>query len=164
MKTLEDLLKLVNWQYLKKLSPALLFGSLAWVHSTWYIPHLTNELQPKITKSVQDSLKKDILLELRHEGISLNLQLSKELGVPLYKVPSVLSQSVMVTDSARKMNHYIPLLDDFRRVIDSGLKYDRENKRYFLITPSGSVAEVHEDTDGIYRLTKIGKKIYLYLY
>lgn len=164
MKTIEDIFNFFNWQKLKGLSFVFLWGVITYVHSTIYVPHLTEELKPKLIKAVQDSLKNIVLNELRHDGISLNLQLSEELGVPLYKVPHVIGQSIMVTDSAKTMQHFLPILEDIRRIVDVGLKYDKMTKRYFIVTPVGGVSEVHDDKVGLYRYTKNGEKKYLYIY
>lgn len=149
-----------NLKNLGKLSVPLVFGCIVWIHANWYVPKLADDLKPQLIKDITDSIKDVVLNELRHDGISLNLQLSKELNVPLNKVPQALSQSVQITDSAKKMVNLIGIVKELERVVDVGVKYDRLSDKFFYVSPKG-IGEVFEDEVGYFRYTAKGVKNYL---
>lgn len=167
---LEDVSALFNWEKIKKVSPVVLWGILTYVHSALYVPHLAKALIPeiekdlktKVIKDVNDSLKASIIKEVRHQDITLSLQLSKELNVPIYKIPRVISKSVSMTDSARSFQYIIDVVEGVRRVTDVGLKVDRSNSKNYFLKPDGTVGDAYSDNIGIYRFTAKGEKYYLY--
>ena len=138
-----------------------IWGIAVWMHTKVYVPYLREQMRHDLIKETRAELKDEILSEIMAKNLSLELKLSEEMDIPLYKVPFAIGRSVSITDSASR---YYPLVRTVQRLEENkpvGLYLLGDKLRFRNL--EGDFEPVRQDRTGVYRYGKDGKKLYIYL-
>lgn len=151
------------WKYVKKFNVAIIWGAVVWLHTQIYLPYIENKIAFNIQRGVvinlKDSLREQIINEMVAKSLGLELKLAEELNIPLYKVPSKLSNTVVMVDSAEKNINLVAFVRESQATINCGLKI--KNGKMFYLSSDNVYLPCYKDSKGIYYTNKNGSKIYV---
>lgn len=125
LKTLKPI-----WVALNKLSLPIVVSIILFGYNYIIVPDIekkvhANSLKELKNSGVLDSIKKDVALELSRTD--LRSVLSKETGIPEWKIPREIATAMFWSDSAVK---YYPIV--FYKIKQSNVFYDKNEGLYYI--------------------------------